>query len=102
MLAELKGILCLKGNVPDLPCVSYVKVSGGRFLKEGSCTCGAGLVHGIVDRNLVLEEHIFCILTAYLKDSVHIVGEVCGSLGVGDNLVVYSRCLQEHSQNLTG
>ena len=102
MLSELKRILGLKGNVPDLPCVGNVQIAGGRLLKEGAGTGRAGLVHSIVDRHFVLKEHILGILTADLEDSVYIIGEISGSLGVGDNLVVYCRSLQEHSQNLTG
>ena len=102
MLAELERVLCLKGNVTDLPGVCNVQVAGCRFLEEGACTCRAGLIHGIVDRHLVLKEHILRILTAYLEYGVHIVGEIGGSLSVSDNLVVDSRCLQEHSQNLAG
>ena len=102
MLAELKRVFGLKSDVPDLPCMGYVQVAGGRLLKEGAGTGRAGLVHCIVDRHFVLKKYIFGILTADLENSVHIIGEIGGSLGVGDNLIIYSRSLQEYSQNLTG
>ena len=102
VLSELEGRVRGQRYRCDVLGAVYGKVAGRRLLEEAAGARGAGLVHRVVDRNAVLEQHVLGVLAADLEDGLDALVEVGGADGVGDDLVVHAGRLEEHAEYLSG
>ncbi len=100
VLAELERRGGLHRDGADLLGVGDVEVPGGRLLQERAGPGAAGLVHGVVDRDVVAQRDVLGVLPADLEDGVDGRIERRGAGGVGHDLVVDGAGAAEDAQQL--
>ena len=86
LVVEIRRPATLHGPVGDLLHGNAERFKSG-FLEERAGACRAGLVHGVIAGHPVGDISILGILPADLENGVHLLVEVDGGCGMGDNLV---------------
>ena len=99
---NLSGAARLEGDRADVLGALDAQVARRRLLEEGAGARRAGLVHRVVDRDAVVEQHVLGVLPADLEERVDVGLEVGRAGGVGDDLVVDAVRLQEDAEQLAG